>query len=44
MVYNNKNIKDTFTQAPILLPDGDIFIYSDKGFVYKIKDIYKETS
>lgn len=38
MINTGKDEKDTITKAPVLLPDGSIFIYTDKGKMYRFVD------
>ncbi|WP_156779661.1 PQQ-binding-like beta-propeller repeat protein [Desulforamulus reducens] len=41
MVDTGKDEKDTITRAPILLKDGSILIYTDKGTMYRFVDVFK---
>ncbi|MEG6521436.1 outer membrane protein assembly factor BamB family protein [Desulfotomaculum sp. 1211_IL3151] len=40
MIDTGKDEKDTITKAPILLPDGSIFVYTDKGKMYRFVDTF----
>ncbi|AEG59575.1 PQQ-binding-like beta-propeller repeat protein [Desulforamulus ruminis] len=42
MVDTGKDDKDSFSRAPILLKNGELLIYSDKGTIFKFVDIHKE--
>jgi len=40
MIDTGKDEKDTITKAPSLLPDGSIFVYTDKGKMYRFVDTF----
>lgn len=44
MIDTGKDEKDAITRAPVLLKDGSILIYTDKGTMYKFTDVFKERS
>ncbi|AEF94583.1 Pyrrolo-quinoline quinone repeat-containing protein [Desulfotomaculum nigrificans CO-1-SRB] len=42
MIDTGKDEKDAISRAPVLLKDGSILVYTDKGNMYKFIDVYKE--